>query len=106
MLKFKAGDKVKVTLGKDKGREGVIERVYSEKSKALIPEINVVKKHVKGVSGQKGGIYDIPKPIHFSKFSLVCPKCSKVARVGFKKVGDEKLRFCKKCGREIDSNKK
>jgi len=106
MLKYKIGDKVKIVLGKDKGREGVIERIYSDKSKALIPDINMVKKHVKGVSGQKGGIYDIPKPMFFAKFGLICPKCGKVARVGIKRVGDEKLRFCKKCGREIDSNKK
>ena len=28
MLKFKKGDKIKVTAGKDKGREGVIEKVF------------------------------------------------------------------------------
>lgn len=106
MLKFKVGDKVKVTLGKDKGREGTIERVYVSDFKALISDVNLVKKHVKGISGQKGGIYDIPKPMSFSKFALVCPKCSKVARVGMKKVGDEQVRFCKKCGREIDKSKK
>ena len=47
MLKFKAGDKVKVTLGKDKGRDGTIEKVFPESSAVLIPGINIYKKHVK-----------------------------------------------------------
>lgn len=106
MLKFKVGDKVKITAGKDKGRDGVIEKIYPDKSMALIPDVNMVKKHVKGFQGQKGGIYDLPKPMPFSKFSIICPKCSKVSRIGVKLVGTDKLRFCKKCGREIDGGGK
>lgn len=103
MLKYKKGDKVKITLGKDKGRDGVIESINFKKETALIPGINVYKKHVKGISGQKGGIYDIPKPMPFSKFILICPRCKKQVRVGFKLAGDEKVRICKKCKREIDT---
>lgn len=102
MLKFKKGDSVKITSGKDEGRDGKIERVFPKEGKVLIPGINVYKKHLKGSQGQKGGIYDIPKPIWFAKFALICPKCKKVTRVGFKLVGDEKLRICRKCGKEID----
>jgi len=103
MLKFKAGDKIKVTLGKDRGREGEIEKIYPKKLLALIPDINLFKKHVKGSQGQKAGIYDIPRPLSFSKIALVCPKCKKVTRVGYKFVGEEKRRVCKKCKSEIDS---
>lgn len=103
MLKFKAGDTVKITIGKDKGREGKIETVYPKESLALIPEINIYKKHVKGQQGQKGGIYPIPRPLPFSKFALVCPKCKKVTRVGFRLVEKDKVRVCKKCGKEIDT---
>jgi large subunit ribosomal protein L24 len=103
MIKFKAGDTVKITSGKDKGREGKIEVVYPKESLALIPEINIYKKHVKGQQGQKGGIYDIPRPLPFSKFSLICPKCKKVTRVGFRLVEKDKVRVCRKCGKEIDT---
>lgn len=106
MFKFKKGDKVKITLGKDKGRDGVIEGINFKKNVAIIPGINIYKKHVKGMSGQKGGIYDIPKPMSFSKFMLVCPSCRKKVRVGFKMVGNEKVRVCKSCGREIDTKAK
>lgn len=103
MIKFKKGDTVKITAGKDKGREGKIETLFPKESLALIPEINIYKKHVKGASGQKGGIYELPRPLAFGKFALVCPKCKKVTRVGFRVLEKEKVRICRKCGKEIDS---
>jgi len=105
MLKFKIGDTVKITSGKDKGREGKIEKIDPKNRSVLIPGINIYKKHVKGMPGQKGGIYDIPKPLPFSKFAIICPKCNKLTRIGFKMVGKEKLRFCKKCKKELSGKK-
>jgi len=105
MLKFKIGDTVKITSGKDRGREGKIEKIDPKNRSVLIPGINIYKKHVKGMPGQKGGIYDIPKPLPFSKFAIICPKCNKLTRIGFKMVGKEKLRFCKKCKKELNGKK-
>jgi large subunit ribosomal protein L24 len=102
MLKLKVGDKVKVLAGKDRGRDGEIERIYPKKKSALVPGINIYKKHVKGVPGQKGGIYEIPRPLDFAKVALVCPKCKKSTRVGFKLIDKKKVRICKKCKREVD----
>jgi len=101
MLKFKVGDKVKVTAGKDKDREAEIEKVFSADKKVLLPGINMYKKHVKGFQGQKGGIYDIPRALPFANIALICPKCKKQTRVGFKMAGKEKVRICKKCNKEI-----
>ena len=106
MLKFKIGDTVKVVAGKDKGRQGKIEKIFPKEFKALIPGINVYKKHVKGFEGQKGGIYEIPRRLYFAKIALICPKCKKPTRVGFKIVGKEKTRVCKKCKAEIDAQTK
>jgi large subunit ribosomal protein L24 len=102
-MKLKVGDKVKVLIGKDKGREGKVEKLFPKKARVMIPDINVYKKHVKGQEGQKGGIYDIPRPIVASKVALVCPKCKKVTRIGYKFVAGKKVRICKKCGKEIDT---
>lgn len=102
MIKFKIGDTVKITLGKDKGREGKIEKIIPKKESALVPGINIYKKHLKGQQGQKGGIYEIPRPLSFSKFALVCPKCKKLTRVGIVLVDQQKRRVCKKCRKEID----
>lgn len=103
MFKLKIGDTVKITAGKDKGREGKIEKVFPTQATLLIPGINIYKKHVKGAGEQKAGIYDIARPLSIAKVALVCPKCKKVTRVGFKLVGGEKVRICKKCKKEIDS---
>lgn len=103
MLKLKLGDTVKIIAGKDKGREGKIEKIYPDEGKAIVPEVNLYKKHVKGYGEVKGGVYDIPRALGFGKIALICPKCKKVTRVGFKFVDKEKLRICRKCGKEIDS---
>lgn len=105
MLKFKVGDKVKITAGKDKGREGEIERILSDTGRAIIPGINIFKRHVKGMPERKGGIYEVPRPLLFSKIVLICPKCKKLVRVGFKTIDNKKTRICKKCGREVESTK-
>ena len=101
MLKFKIGDQVKVTSGKDKGRTGKIEKVFREEGKVLLPEINMYKKHVKGVGEVKGGVYDLPRPLPFAKIAIICPKCKKVTRAGFRMAGSEKARICLKCKKEI-----
>ncbi len=103
MLKLKIGDTIKITAGKDKGREGKIERINPSEGTILVPGVNIYKKHVKGREGQKGGIYDIPRPLALAKVALVCPKCKKLTRVGFKLVGGEKVRICRKCKKEIDT---
>lgn len=109
MRKFKVGDKVKIRSGKDKGREGVIDAIV--KGGALIQGVNVYKKHVKRsvTRDNKGGIFDIPRPVEFSKLALLDPKTGKQTRVGFKFEGDKrglgkprKVRVAKKSGMILD----
>jgi large subunit ribosomal protein L24 len=103
MLKLKIGDTVKITAGKDSGREGKIEKILVKERKVIVPGVNLYKKHVKGFGDVKGGVYDIPRPLGFGKVALICPKCKKITRVGFKFAGQEKVRVCRKCGKEIDT---
>lgn len=103
MIKFKTGDTVKITIGKDKGRNGKVEKVFPKEEKVLVPTVNLYKKHVKGFGDTKGGIYDLPRPLSFGKIALICPKCKKQTRVGFKFVDKEKVRICRKCHKEIDT---
>lgn len=105
-MKFKKGDTVRITSGKDKGREGKVERIFASSNLVLVEGINLYKKHVKGASGVKGGIYDLPRPLSVSKVALICPKCKKVTRIGFRIDTDEKVRICKKCSKAIDLGKK
>ena len=41
-------------------------------------------------------VYEIPRPIAFSKIALVDPKSGKPTRAGFKVEGDKKVRVAKK----------
>ncbi len=102
MLKIKTKDKVKVMSGKDKGREGVVEKVFPKEKKVIVDGINLYKRHIKGGYGQKSGIYDIPRPLYISRVALICPKCSKQTRIGFSVKDGKKVRICKKCKAEID----
>jgi len=65
--------------------------------------VNVVKVHTRSKKqGQPGGIISKEGPIHVSNVALVCPSCSKPARVGFDvKDSGEKFRVCKKCGGQL-----
>ncbi len=102
MLKIKIKDKVKVISGKDKGREGIVEKIFPKEKKVLVDGINLYKRHIKGGYGQKSGIYDIPRPLDISRVALICPKCAKPTRVGFSVKEGKKVRVCKKCKAEID----
>lgn len=104
MNKIKKGDKVKVSLGKDHGKTGVVERVIIKKEKIIIQGVNVYKRHIKKQGETAGGTLDLTKPINISNVVLVCPNCNKTTRVGFKKIGKLNLRMCKKCGKGIDKN--
>jgi len=101
-MKLKKGDKVKITVGKDKGKSGVIEKVYKNSNKAMMTNINLYKRHVKkNEKMPQGGIVEIPRAMDVSKMNLICPKCAKVTRVGYKIDQGKKIRICKKCDSKI-----
>lgn len=103
-MKIKKGDKVKILLGKDRGKEAEVEHVLAKDNKVYVAGANLYKKHVKKMEGMEGGIINMPKPMDISNVGLICPSCKKVTRIGYKTVGTEKMRFCKKCKKEIAKN--
>lgn len=100
-MRIKKGDKVKVLLGKDRGKEGTVEYSMPKERKVFVGGINIYKRHVKEQGRIEGGIINLPKPLDISNVALICPNCKKPTSIGFKKVGTEKLRICKKCKKEI-----
>lgn len=98
-MKFKKGDEVMVTVGKDRGKKGKIETVLHKQNEVLVSGLNMFKRHMKVRSESKaGGIIDIFKPLALAKIALICPKCGKQTRVGYVTVKDEnKSRVCRKC---------
>lgn len=103
-MKIKKGDNVKILIGKDKGKTGKVEKVYPSREQIMVAGVNEFKRHVKSrEKGQKSEIITITKPMPAANIALVCPRCNKPTRVGFKKAADgKKVRVCKKCKKEID----
>ena len=101
-MKIKKDDKVIVLSGKDKGKQGKILSADPKAMKVVVEGVNVATKHQKPMKqGQEGGIIKVETPIYASKVQLVCPKCDKGTRVGYKLVDGTKVRVCKHCGAEI-----
>lgn len=101
-FKLKKGDKVVVLTGKDKGKTGEITKIFTEDRKVLVSGINVLTKHRKPSQTSAGGLEKIESPIHISNVAIVDPKTNKAARVGFKTVGDRKVRVARGSGEVID----
>lgn len=101
-MKIIKGDTVRVMVGKDRGKEGQVERVYPKRNAVLIPDINIYKKHVKKTEQTpQGGIVEVPRPINISKVMLICPHTKKPTRVSYKFVDGKKVRFSKKANKAI-----
>lgn len=101
-MKIKKGDNVLIISGKDKGRTGKIIKALPKEMKILVEGINLKKKHVRPKKeGEKGQVVEIPAVLDISNVKIICSKCGKATRVGYKIENDVKSRICKKCKQEI-----
>jgi len=101
-MKIHKDDQVLIISGKDKGRKGKVIEALPKEARIIIENINLRKKHVKPKkSGEKGQIVELPGPLNVSDVKIICPKCNKAARIGYKLENKKKYRICKKCNQEI-----
>ena len=63
---LKKGTKVKVCVGKDKGKTGEIIEIVRSRQLAKVKDVNMLKKHKKPTKENKGGIINIEGFIHLS----------------------------------------
>ncbi len=102
-LKFKKGDRVIVSSGRDKGRSGVILKMMPAKDRAIVQGVNMIKRHQKQTQTEEGGIISREAPVHLSNLMHEDPADGKPTRVGFKILEDgRKVRFAKRSGEMID----
>ncbi len=99
MRKLRKGDQVKVISGNERGKEGEILLVLTDKDRVLVRGVNFLKRHQRPSARQReGGIIEREGPIHISNVMVICPECDRPARVGFQRNEDgEKMRLCRKC---------
>lgn len=101
-MKILKGDTVLIISGKYRGKKGKVLRAFPKERKISVEGVSLAKKHQKPKRmGTKGQIMEIPNPIDVSNVKLVCQKCGKATRIGYKITEGNKYRICKKCGQEI-----
>lgn len=106
-LNIQRNDQVEVISGADRGKRGLVLRVFPDESRILIEHVRVVKKNVRPNPQRniKGGVAEQEAPVHISNVLLVCPSCGPT-RVGHRFEGDTKVRVCKKCGTPLTAKAK
>ena len=109
-LNIKTGDTVVVISGKEKGKEGKIQKAFPAEGKIIVEGVAMVKKHQKP-RGQAmpGGIIEKEAAIDASNVMVICPKCGKPTRIGHVfiegdgKASRRKRRVCKQCKAVFDN---
>jgi large subunit ribosomal protein L24 len=103
-MKVQKNDSVIVITGKDRGKKGKVRKVDPKSGRVVVEGVNLIKRHskTKGKTRQ-AGIIELDGPIHASNVMVICNKCNKPARVGYRALEDGKrVRFCHTCSEIID----
>ena len=103
-MKIRKNDTVLVIAGKDRGEKGKVRRALPKEGKLLVDGINMIKRHSR-TSGQarQAGIIEMEAPISVSNVMLICNKCDKPTRIGYRILDDgKKARICRSCYEVID----
>lgn len=101
-MKIRTWDKVQVMSGKerDRGQVSTVLKVFTDTSKIIVKDINVVTRHLKKQWTNPGQIIKMEKAIDASNVMLICPFTEKPTRVWFVKIEEKwktkKFRFSKK----------
>jgi large subunit ribosomal protein L24 len=101
-MHIKKGDMVVVITGKDKGKRGNVLRVFPGKGTIIVEGVNVQTKHQKQTRKERSDIKHIEGPIDASNVMYYDSKAKSGARVGYKTVEGEKVRYSKKSGEILD----
>lgn len=101
-LKIKKGDRVQVTTGKDKGKQGEVVAVFPSENRAIVQGVNLIKRHQRQTAQSEGGIITREAKIHISNLAVLDPVDGKPTRVGYKMDGETKTRIAKRSGEAIN----
>jgi large subunit ribosomal protein L24 len=103
-MKIRKDDTVMVIAGKDKGKKGKVRFAYPKQNRVLVEGINFIKKSARPTGQAKqAGIIEREDTINVSDVVLVCGKCNRPARVGYRTLADGKrVRYCHACKEVID----
>jgi len=100
-MKLRKGDHVRVITGKDKGKEGVIERVMPKHNRVLVTGVSTASKHQRARrANEQSGIIDKDLPIDVSNVMYLHK--GKTVRLGYTENSDgKKVRIARPSGEEV-----
>jgi len=103
-MKIRRDDTVLVIAGKDRGKKGRVRESFPKESRVVADGVNKVKRHTRPRGTvRQAGIIEREAPIHVSNVMLMCTKCNRPTRVGFRLLEDgSKVRVCRRCREVID----
>jgi large subunit ribosomal protein L24 len=103
-MNIRKNDTVLVIAGKDRGKKGKVRKALPRGDKVIVEGVNMIKRHSKARgAARQAGIIELEAPLNASNVMLVCNKCSKPTRVGFRFLSDgRKARICRSCHEVID----
>jgi len=105
-MKFKVGDRVLVTAGKDKGKKSVIIATYPKQDKVVVKDVNVYVKHVKPFMDRAGEKKKTERPMSVAKIAILNDK-DQADRIAYKRdEAGKRFRFFKKAKTEIKESVK
>ncbi len=101
--RIRVGDEVVVLAGRDRGKRGKVLRLLG--ARALVDNVNLVKKHVRPNpnKNETGGIIEKEAPVHLSNLSHYNPRTGRGGRIGVRTLEDgRKVRYFKSDGEVLD----
>jgi large subunit ribosomal protein L24 len=98
-FKVKRGDFVQVMAGKEKGKRGVVSKVFLDQARVLVEGVRTVVRFTRPSQANPNGKIEKNLSIHISNVAIVDPSTDKVSRVGYRfNPEGKKERFFKKSG--------
>ncbi|MCI5594960.1 MAG: 50S ribosomal protein L24 [Anaerovoracaceae bacterium] len=101
-MRIKKDDMVMVIAGKDKGKTGKVLKAMPKENRVIVEGVNIQTKHAKQTRNSAAEIKHQEGPIDASNVMYYDSKAKAPTKVGYKMVGDKKVRFSRKTGQEID----
>jgi large subunit ribosomal protein L24 len=99
-MKFKVGDKVLVTAGKDRGKQGEIIQTLPDKNAVVVEGMNMYTRHIRPHAGQSGDKVRRERPLPTAKIAIINGQ-GQQDRIGYQVKNGKKERIFKKTGKVI-----
>lgn len=104
-MKFKVGDKVLVTAGKDKGIKSEIIAVLPKEEKVVVKDVNMYTRHIKAQPNKAGEKVRKERAMSTAKVAIL-NDADQADRIGYQVAKDgSKTRVFKKTGKVVPEKK-